>query len=324
MSRPENLFLYRVIKDENSATEMLCNLMAFSPFRQKFLKLLQLSDETIACIAYQHFSTQVDTGTYGRPDMEIRNKSVHLLIEVKLNPWTNLTGNQPKGYLQFLSDKADINKERCLIFLLPPSYQHRNIIETCIKEFKPEQNKIKVVFIEWNEVITAIEQQGRNALIYLFGEFVKSLRHYVAPTQITFQHMEISKMFDTNTPSALMKLIDVVKGVTQRSGYKTSAYKEKDFSEYGVYFKNRDGDSVLWFGIWPGFWMKNGKPLCFGVDKKWDDNLVDIFENKYEKKVEFENYVCSWIEEEELKSDSVKNIIDKLTPYLDNVNAERK
>jgi len=82
MRRVQNIF-HNIVTDENSTTELLCNLLRFDVFRVPFLELI-LPGIDSSEIAWDHIETQIDHGEFGRPDIQIRNGSILALIEVKV------------------------------------------------------------------------------------------------------------------------------------------------------------------------------------------------------------------------------------------------
>ena len=97
MPRVQNVF-HNIVTDENSTTELLCNLLRFDDFRAPFLKLI-LPDFDSSEIAWDHIETQIDHGKFGRPDIQIRNGSLLALIEVKVVASLDTTKNQPDGFV---------------------------------------------------------------------------------------------------------------------------------------------------------------------------------------------------------------------------------
>lgn len=90
-----NIF-YKVVNNENTTTELLCNLLQFPVFLNGVLKML--SDDI-------EFTEDIEVETqysinYGKgyPDIRMHSDQVELLIEVKIDH-APLTDNQPKGYL---------------------------------------------------------------------------------------------------------------------------------------------------------------------------------------------------------------------------------
>ena len=72
MPRVENVF-YNIVTNENSTTELLCNLMRFPEFRVQLLGLI-LPGANLSGVGWDDIDTQVDLGAYGRPDMEVRRR----------------------------------------------------------------------------------------------------------------------------------------------------------------------------------------------------------------------------------------------------------
>ena len=94
MPRVSNVF-HNIVTDENSTTELLCNLLQFEDFRVQFLELI-LPGIDSSEIAWDHIETQIDHADFGRPDIQIRNGSVLAFIEVKVVAGLDTTVNQPR------------------------------------------------------------------------------------------------------------------------------------------------------------------------------------------------------------------------------------
>ena len=73
--------LSRLVKNEDSTTEMLCGLMQFSPVRDVVLRLFTKNQITCAKVQCDDIETQFDTKTHGRPDLYISNDKCTILVE---------------------------------------------------------------------------------------------------------------------------------------------------------------------------------------------------------------------------------------------------
>jgi hypothetical protein len=115
---------------------------------------------------------------------------------------------------------------------------------------------------------------------------------------------------DTLKISDLFKIVDEVKDYNRKI---LKPEYSKNSEEYGIYFKDPEGNYVLWFGVWHKFREEKGKAICFGVDKKdFDTQYVQRFQNMCkENLMEYENYIVSWIENDELLAEKNTDIIVK-------------
>jgi hypothetical protein len=311
MHRIKN-FLHRVVKDEDSATEFLCNLMSIKVFREKFLEMF-LDPKVLKEIQFEDFETQISFND-GRPDMFVENDTTCIIFESKIDKRTSLTRGQPSNYLEYLSGKRNIN-HRYLVFLLPKGYFYEEEIQRREAEFRVQhpENEIKVERIYWEEIIEVIEDNELDQINPFVGEFTDLLRLWYLPKAIKFSFAEVEVMFSSEVPRILRKLQEVVDGV---AGKNTSygMYKSRAGEEYGYYFKDSDGNQVLWFGIWYPFWDDHGIPLCFGVKQGFPQGAS--FRSKYKNRLlEYKSWILTWINKEILMEDA--NIIETIWSELD-------
>ena len=143
MSRQKNIF-YKVAKDENSTTEIFCNLLGNKFFRDKFLEKF-LDQKFISNIRYEEDINTQYCSTHGRPDLIIENETVKIIVEVKIDKYRGLTPKQPDGYLKELEESAQNNK--WLIFLIPKGYVHfgEDDLEKIRSKYSHADIKIEIV-----------------------------------------------------------------------------------------------------------------------------------------------------------------------------------
>ncbi len=80
MERADNM-LYKAVKgDENSVTELLCNLMSRRYLLELILKLLSVPEKDIEHIKFTDIQTQSKIGEVGIPDIVIENKDVIIIM----------------------------------------------------------------------------------------------------------------------------------------------------------------------------------------------------------------------------------------------------
>lgn len=125
MSRIANVF-YNLVTDENSTTELLCNLMRFTAFRRPLLARF-LSDTCACKVSWEDIDTQVHLPNCGCPDLLIENDELLALVEVKVKQNQGLTDNQPEGYFAFLLQNHA--PQRWLVFLVPKRWEHLQSLE---------------------------------------------------------------------------------------------------------------------------------------------------------------------------------------------------
>ena len=129
---------YKVVKDENSFTELLCNLLMREVFRAQVLPLL-VPELLPSGICAAGISTQ-ELLDCGRPDIVIRTAEICALIEVKLNPGRGFTVHQEiigcedpeiETYVSYL-DRQNVSHKR-LMFLVPADWAHREELKGVVR-----------------------------------------------------------------------------------------------------------------------------------------------------------------------------------------------
>lgn len=311
MPRISNIF-HNLVTDEDSTTELLCNLMRFAAFRRPLLARF-LSEASAKQIAYEDVETQVDLGRFGRPDVIIRNDELCALVEVKVTQYQGPTGSQPEGYFSFLL--KDKTPERWLIFLVPEGWVYLRSLEESLGLLNAahRDGSIRTRVMYWEDVLAVIEENDLQALNPFLGEFHQLLVARLRPMATVFSKMEVIMLFSKDFRAALSALrnLDQLIGQIQE---KSSAYKKSRLERtralcpeyYGVYFRNARDENVLWFGVWTEFWRQEGIPLCFGVDDKWPTEVREAFRVSYKGSTKrFQNWTLGWVSQEALASDDV-------------------
>jgi hypothetical protein len=275
LARVQNVF-YGVVNSENSMTELLCNFMAFKPFRNAFLRLF--FEDDVELVSFDDFQTQYTTDiNQSRPDMAISNDDCEFLVEVKT--WdTGLTSNQPDSYLEYL--KSVKKRYKYLVFLVPSNYSHltewQRRVDKWLKENKCNIS-IKTVF--WSEIISCIEQNDLNVIGERFRDFYELLKSWFEIEPITFNRVEVNYMFNPEIPRILTKLYAIIDEAKNYFSQIYTVSKSMNNEEYGIYIKRReDKTNLLYLGVWYPFWEEHGCPLCYGVDiDGWSKDVVKKF-----------------------------------------------
>jgi|GEM_PF-1237729 len=262
--------LDRLVHNENTTTETLCGLMSYPPFREKFLAQFIRSHKLTASFSEDDVTTQMALGESGRSDLIIQNDDHIILVEVKIEENTALTKNQPKGYIKWLLESETLG-ERHLIFLLPPDYKHKNAISKAAKEMHFNE----IHFLTWEDILKLIEDNGFDVLNPYFADFHAILSSWYRAEGLKFDYEEVILLYNSNTIKAITKLLETVKGCLNEFNKADMEIKESGTQrrwhedEYGCYFKDDDGNNMLWFGIWAKAWKEKGFPIIFGVEEDW-------------------------------------------------------
>ncbi len=131
MERKDSI-LYRATKEnEDSISELLCNLMREKYVRDIFLIHLGIPQEIVKDIKFDDISSQVDLKENGKPDICLENKDALIYIENKIGRDTQLQANQIYSYPNTL--KSSNKKHYQMIYLIPKGYKHLAEIDTVCK-----------------------------------------------------------------------------------------------------------------------------------------------------------------------------------------------
>lgn len=302
LERVENIF-FNIVKNETSLTEVFCNLMMYKSFRIHFIDFVKSKQNSFDVdtnkIKYSSFITEKDFGkefdnnnsdedkSIGRGDLILTIDDRDYIFELKIEIYTQLTKNQPNGYIKYLQSKNQTKDD--LFFILPKSYKHIN----CLSNI----DKNNILF--WEDFIQSIKTEGLDDILYI-KDFINIMNYrWFYSEEFSFSKYEkniISNkrkvdMNDNTIPKIMMDLTNKVDEITKRVIKNKLSYNDwKDDSGYGVFIKNDEKDEILWFGIDYKFWNEYGIPLSIGVDgmdEKYVELLYKSFENEIVK-VKFE------------------------------------
>lgn len=256
-----------IVKDENTFTELFKNLLGFKAFRLAFLDLLKIefSKEEIES---ERFFTQKNTDN-GRPDLILSTDEILIFFEVKV--WnTNLTNNQPAGYLKAL-EKAD-QKVKCLVLLIPDHYVHLDEFNRSKEE---SNSKIETQVIRWNDVSRQMDKLELFDGNPILQEYRNLLKEWFEPEPIILNDKFMETMFTSKTPESLVttaNLVDQVKHEMQKRGEQITYMKKDLLDEYGFYINySKEHQFNFFFGEWLRYWREEGKPICFCIYPENDD-----------------------------------------------------
>jgi hypothetical protein len=320
MPRSSNIF-HRLVANEDSHTELLCNLMQYSAFRRPLL-LRILSERCAQQIKYDDIDTQVVLPESGRPDIIIEGDTVYAVVEVKVDPGRGLTGNQPDAYFRYLATKTC--PDRWLVFLLPPGWSDGPRLRESLARLEATQGDggVRTCIVNWHDVLDIIESNDLQAISPFFDQFHQLLEVRFRPKPIVFTRKEVFMLFSKDVPVALSKLDKLIDQIQEKSSstYKSDRKRSRGLpgDEHGIYFKNDQETPVLWFGVWTDFWKAENIPLCFGVDDKWLPPILKAFRSSYKGNTKsFEGWTLGWVPEQTLASENtLEEIWTQLAPVL--------
>jgi len=320
MEREKNIF-FNIIKNETSLTEVFCNLLNYKAFRDLFLNIVKNKniDFNESNIGYKNFNTElILDGDNGRSDLHLKANNTEYIFEIKIELYTDLTDNQPEGYLEYLKNRNVENINKNLFFILPRGYLHlKDIHKRWINKSKYSKNEIdKKNIIYWDEILSEIKKLELDKLNLFIGEFCKIVDYrWFKYEDIKFLQSEIElinlnskrkkgydMLSDANIPSLVNKLFKIVDSAYEKL-YTVDKYN-KQSSEYYGYILNNNKYKIpenweVWFGVDFEIWASGKSPLTIQIyseDKKEITKIQKFLhseEFKYENKTEEDEIVVT-------------------------------
>jgi hypothetical protein len=303
-----------LVTNENSLTELLCNLTRCSSFRRPFLARL-LSDECSSHIAQDDIDTQERLDGCGQPDLIIRNDEVYALIEVKVRDDRGCTIYQPDGYFESLLRSK--SPERWLVFVLPRGWPDRKRLGARLSELADSGGGIRTRIVIWEDVLEVIRESNLSeepSYGPIFREFSELLSGWLIAKPIVFSKEEVRMLFSRDFAAAFSRLVELIKQL----GDKGRSYKTyRPGSGFELYFKNNSGEKILWLGFWPDLSREHGLPLWFGVNDDWPGWVQAAFRETYEHETKrFQGWTLGWVPRDVFDGD---NALEKIWEQVDPV-----
>ncbi len=324
MSRDNNIF-YNLVTNENSATELLCNLFQFDPFIKLFCVLIGLEEDK-TYFEYQDVESQYDFSDKGIPDIFIKNDNYAIMVEIKINN-TSLTNNQPSSYLNALAELEIENKY--LIFLVPRTYIHLSLINERSDNWnrdKVNNSQIIVQIIYWEDIFIKFKNTRIYEFNLFFAHFYSLLESWYGYKTIPFSNNEVTIMFTNEIPDIMVKMNDLVKEVMGKIKQYYKVKKDDEGFGYGFYIKDENSKIILFFGYWFELWRDKGFPLCIGAHRKHSSYSYNNFEKHFEDSFEYEeNWKIYGIKKDIITSDqNTQILIDLLLTKSDKIVKQKK
>jgi hypothetical protein len=153
MTRRDNIFYKLTRENENSITELFCNLLRTKFIRHICLKFIEIPETIIKTINIENITTQkyLDEGI---PDIIIKNDNCYYIIENKIRKKTELQDSQKNSYIERLEKEKGKNnkKDVAYIFIVPKEYD-TNEIECLKEELKEKHGDNFIRFYHWEEYL---------------------------------------------------------------------------------------------------------------------------------------------------------------------------
>ncbi len=320
MHRDNNIFYRAVKKDENHTTDLFCNLLKYDFIRDYLLKFFKLPVENLE---YENIDTQKKIEENKKePDITIKNKDIYCFFEIKVKN-SQLQSSQINEYLSELEKE----EKKLLIYLIPENYNFKNEINKGIK------NKDYAKIYYWEDFIRYIENSDLPQSNILISEFIAFLKSVLGKQDLSLT-LNLEEMALFQNPKDLIiakslldklyKIIDEsVKQVDAKLQNKISnTIKYDDENQYGVMFKDKENQNLLFFALWFGVYNRNNDCsdylFCYGIgDETSDEPFIDKYVKRFK---EFGVNECAGSKGWQIKNfDKYDLAIDKENELIENI-----
>jgi hypothetical protein len=270
VARDENLF-YGIVHDENSLTELLCNLLKFSAFRALFGLLIsrtvgtEMPPFSHADVVSQASSEDGDE----RPDIVIESGDWFTAIESKIRD-AALTRAQRSGYAATFDSAAQAG--RYLVFLVPEGYAHLSEIDHLVFG---DHRPVVIAKLFWSDMIEELQNSPSTKDDPILAEFLSLLQKWFVSKTIVLPEGGAVVLNTTKAGSSYFALLELIESVAANLTGTHAIVREINGDGYGFAVKDSGGQSV-WFGVDYDFWKRTGYTLCVAVSKprKVDDASI--------------------------------------------------
>jgi hypothetical protein len=262
---PQESIFHKLIKNENSYTQLLCNMLRRDgKFRDDFFSLIGVP---ISPMNASRIQTQKGLEGHGQADILIESSNIYIIVEVKTESLRRMTDNQllstPKGYLRWLERKLADSAEGWLIYLVPANWEllEDKKDEILVYQRDVGNTGVHVSVILWEDVISLMPESKQSRGFSVLEEFRSLLCERFGP--ITFDDKEVELMLSESFPVGMfLKLNALIDAVRLDLNPKSKLDIHKD--EFGFYLQ-KSSTCELYFGCWLDFWENTSCPLCFGI-----------------------------------------------------------
>ena len=194
MDRNTSIFYKMTNENENSTTELFCNILRNKYIRDIVLKYFDIPLDMLDEITQDNINTQNQNKESGIPDITIESDNCFYIIENKIELGTKLTEKQKSSYIKLINSKN--KKYRGYIFLIPSDYKDETSINNIKKQIKDDTNKIIVK--TWKEFLEYLNKMEVCNDSPILKESIDYLTHIVleAPIDNTLSNEEINMFYN--------------------------------------------------------------------------------------------------------------------------------
>ena len=229
MDRKKSIFYKITNENENSTTELLCNLFRIRYFRDICLEFFELEKKFINEINFENISTQNSIDVSGKPDIVINTDKIRCYIENKILKDTGLQENQKFNYPEnLLNFRETQGKHIDYIFLIPKGYAHENEIDEIINKYKDFTRRyywhdfLSYLYNKELHIESPIIKEGLN----YFSELVQEDE----PIDTVLNPREVVIMYNPRTINDVLILMQKIREIIKNSLVLVADKIGKDYS----------------------------------------------------------------------------------------------
>lgn len=287
MDRFSNIFYNVTQENEDTTSELLCNIFRTKYVRDLSLKFLGIPLKTLNAITLDNISTRKSIDGIGIPDIIIENEETCFFIENKIHISTNLQGSQITTYPEYINKKNKTYKG--YVFLIPKNYQH----EPEIDELKKNYSFISKVY--WDDFLGYLYKNEINNGTPILNEVLDCLSNLILNDSIVNTKLNISEvviMYNTKDLYNTLTFVDKINKLVGKTAEDIVTILGQDFSMgdeqkdqngYGRYLKYNNRQSIF-YGLNPGLYEEQNGDFVYSVaiEKKAMKAGTNIDNNKYQ------------------------------------------
>lgn len=329
MDRETSIFYRMTDQNENSTTELLCNLFRFKYFRDICLEYWGIEKDFIDEITLENISSQNSTDNSGMPDIVINTDKLICYVENKIKQNTGLQENQkinyPKNLLKF---RETLGKNIRYIFLIPKDYAHEKEISEIINNYKDFTKKIywhDFLFHLYNKELDVESPIIKEGLNY-FSELVpvdEQIDTNLNPREVVIMYNPKTINDVLNFLEKIRKIIkgslEIVADEMGKDDYCLGGL-QNDIWGQGYKFKYKNKESI-WVGITPGYYENEDFVYSVTLLKKHlkENYKIDSNEFKYDSDADDEWIYIAINKDLFVEDDKEKKLANEIIKILKNV-----
>jgi hypothetical protein len=328
MDRETSIFYKMTSQNENSTTELLCNLFRIKYFRDICLEYFCIENKFIDEISLENISSQNSTDDSGKPDIVIDTDKFRCYIENKILQNTDLQENQKSNYPEnLLKFRETQGKHICYIFLIPKNYEHENEVDEIINKYKDFTRKYY-----WHEFLSHLYNKELDVESPIIKEGLNYFSELVPtdePEDTVLNPREVVIMYNPKTINDVLNFVEKIRGTIRNS---LEIVKNKMGNNYclgkeqnnqwgqGYSFKYKNKESI-WVGITPTLYEVENGIFVYSVAllEKYLKENIKIDDNEF-KHYSDDGYVFIAIDRDLFVEDDKEKILaDEIIKILKNV-----